>query len=218
MIGRLALASLLALGMHLSGCVVEIGPGHVEPVLFERVMYTGLEPEDGCPTVHVPYLTLDRRNGEANVEPVPGGCLLGFREDDVELVAAPVMREWREQLGGTDLSALLGADLVVNELRFTNGVRTPIDAADLAEVAVLLDQTLLFTREELAQLGTRELRIPVPEDLLERFLDALERGEAVTAELKVHLVFRDGYAVPTLLVVRAELQPILKVDALKVLF
>jgi hypothetical protein len=222
----LVLAALLAAGCD--PLVVEFGEGNIAPVVIERVMFTGLEPEDGCPSISVPYITFDGRDGDASVEPSGAGCALSFREEAVPLVPADVMERLGAELAGFDRSALLGADLVVNELRLFDGVREPIALAQLEAMTLSLDGEPVFTADELADAVAAEARgetstasgtrIPVPQEMLDRFLEALDGGEPFSAELAVELVFREGVTVPTLMLARAELQPVLRVDAWKVVF
>lgn len=220
MTGLPRIASLLV-PVLLVGCdpwVVEVGRGQVTPVVVERIMVTGLTPEDGCPSARVRYRTFDDRYGDATVAPLSQGCLLAFREDDVELMPADVIGVWREQLRGVDLTALLAVELIVDSLEIFDDSRQLIPLEDLDSVSLHLDGQVLFTREDMASMNESELRVPVPEELIERFLLALESGDALTAEMEIRMVFGEGVPIPNLMRVRAELQPILKVDAWKVLF
>lgn len=214
-------ASLLAMSVLLFGCepmVIEIGSDHIAPVVVERLLYTGLEPEDGCPAFQIPYVTLDRREGEATIAPHSSGCLLAFREMDVVLMPAETMAHWSAQLAGYDMGALMGADLVVNELVIFDGVSTPIPLDELEEVSFHFDGRVLFTREDMQKLESEELRVTVPQELVDRFLMALDAQSALTAELEMRIVLREGRAVPGLLLVRTELQPVLRINAWDAIF
>ncbi len=213
-------ASLLVSFALLVGCdlVIEVGADHIAPVVVERVMYTGLEPGDGCPSLQLPYRTLDDRSGEATIAPLTSGCLLAFREEDVLLMPAEVMEHWSAQLSGYDMSSLIGVELVVNQLEIRDGVRDPMPVEDFDVVSLHLDGQVLFTRQDMARLGREELRVRVPQELVDRFLRALERGEALTAEMEVRIVFRDGRPVPGIILVHTELQPVLMVDAWRAIF
>lgn len=208
----------------LAGCdgiLVELGRGQIAQVLVERTFPTGLSPYEGCPDVHLEYGGSGASGGEIRVAPLSEACLLNVRMDDAVLLSDATMTLWSEQLAAYDMGALISIDVIIDEIVVDGGRTVPLGIEDVQSVSIALDDRvmidaddILVTREE----GDEEIRVPIPQSLVDRFIASLDAQEAFTAKLEVRLVLRDDVEIPRILHVRALLQPVLLVDGLAATF
>lgn len=213
---RLA-TSVLATAVLLTGCdalFVELGRGQIAQVLVERTFPTGLAPYEDCPSLMLEYGGTGAAGGAITIAPLSRGCLLNVRLDGAILLTQSTMRLWSEQLAGYDMSALISIDVIIDEILVDGGRSFPLGADEVQSMSIALDDRVMLDQDDvLIPRGEEdELRIPVPQSLVDSFITALDEQVAFTSKLEVRIVLRDGVPIPRVLHVRAMLQPVLLVD------
>lgn len=198
--------------------LVELGRDQIGKVRVDRSFPTGLRGYDGCPSLHLVFGKEGSTSGDVVVAPLSAGCLLSVRMEEAELLNAPTMRAWAEALKSYDMSALIAIDIIVDELSLDAGRRSPFGDGDVRSLSIALEDRVLVDQDDLATLGTSELRMTIPQRLVDRFLEALENGHAFTGTLDLRLVLREGVEIPPVLHLRTLLQPVLLVDGWKATF
>lgn len=198
--------------------LVELGRDQVGQVRVDRTFPTGLHELDGCPPLHLAFGKEGSASGDVVVAPLSAGCLLSVRLEEAELLNAPTMRAWAEALKGYDMSALIAIDIIVDELSLDAGHRSPLGERDVYSLSIALEDRVLVDQDDLAMLGTDELRMTIPQRLVDGFLEALENGHAFTGTLDLRMVLREGVDIPPVLRLRTLLQPVLLVDGWKATF
>lgn len=210
----LVLASLL-LVTGCDGVLVELGRGQIGQVLVERTFPTGFSSYgDDCPDLELEYGGTGASGGAITIAPLSKACLLNVRMDDAVLLSQATMELWSEQLAAYDMSALISIDIIIDEIELDGGRTIPLGADQVQSVSIALDDRVMLDQDDIHMVedGTDELRVPVPQSLVDNFIQALEEKEAFTSRLEVRLVLRNGVRIPRILHVRALLQPVLLVD------
>jgi hypothetical protein len=206
-------AALVALSLTLAaGCsdafLVELGRGQIGQVVVDRTFPTGRRPYEGCPSIRL----ASEGTGEIVVAPLSKGCLLAVHIDDAILLNAATMSAWNDALAAYDMSALIAIDVIVDELVLDGGRLVTLDGDAVHSVSIALDDRVLLDQDEIASLDTNELRLAIPDTLVDRFVTALDERRAFTGSIDVRVVLRPGVEIPRLLHLRTMLQPVLLVD------
>lgn len=217
-------ALLAALSILITaGCsdlfLVELGRGQIGQVLVDRTFPTGHRPYEGCPEVRLAFESDGGGpHGNVVIAPLSHGCLLSVRVEDAILLNAATMSAWSDALASYDMRALVAIDVIIDELRLLGEARQPLDVRTLAAVSIALDDRILVDHRDLAHFGKEELRVSIPQSLIDRFIEALDEKKAFTGTIDVRLVLRPEVAIPRALRVRTLLQPVLLVDGWRATF
>lgn len=208
-------AVLAALSLTLAaGCsdafLVELGRGQIGQVVVDRTFPTGHRPYEGCPEMRLVFE--GSANGEVVIAPLSHGCLLSVHVEDAILLNSATMSAWSDALVAYDMSALVAIDVIIDELILDGGRHEPLEDGAIQAVSIALDERVLVDHRDLAAIDTDELRVPIPNTLVDRFVTALDEKKAFTGTIDVRIVLRPGVAIPRLLHLRTLLQPVLLVD------
>lgn len=210
-------AALAAFSLMLTtGCsdafLVELGRGQIGQVVVDRTFPTGLRPYEGCPEIHLSSEGSSGPRGEIVVAPLSHGCLLSVHMEDAVLLNSATMSAWHDALVSYDMNALVAIDVIIDELVLDGGRLVPLAPDAMRSVTIALDERVLVDRDDLATIDTKELRVTIPEPLVDRFVTALDERRAFTGTIDVRMVLRPGIEIPRLLHLRTLLQPVLLVD------
>ncbi len=212
---RCAIVALVTSAMVLSGCddwlLVELGRGQIGQVTVDRTFPTGLYAYEGCPSIDQRY-TSGAGGGRIVVAPLSEGCLLAVHIENAELLSAGTMALWAEALKSYDMSALISIDVGIDEFVLDGGRMHPLGTERVRALSVALDERVLVEEKDLVNLHEDEVRVPIPQELVDRFEQALDERVAFTGTLDIRLVLRSSVPIPRFLHVRTLLQPYLLVD------
>lgn len=220
---RSALLVLVTTTLALTGCdnmiFVELGRGQIGQVTVDRTFPTGLHPYEGCPSIDESYRSTTG-GGRIVVAPLSEGCLLAVHIENAELLSKGTMSLWADALVSYDMSALIAIDVAIDQFVLDAGRTSPLGHAQLRSLSVALDERVLVDEKDLAKIGEGEdeLRIAIPQELVDRFERALDERVAFTGTLDIRIVLRRGVAIPRFLHIRTLLQPFLLVDGWKAKF
>lgn len=209
------IAAWLVLAAGCDGVLVELGRGQIAQVVVERTFPTGFGPYDGCPDVRLELGGGGASSGEITIAPLSHACLMNVRMEDAVLLTQSTMELWSEQLAAYDMQALISIDVVVDDIVVDGGRRVPLGPEEVRSISIALDDRVMLDLDDIEAIESEaedEIRIPVPQTLVDRFVVALKERQAFTARLELRLVLRDDVEIPRVVHVRALLQPILLVD------
>lgn len=209
--------TLAALSLTLAaGCsdafLVELGRGQIGQVVVDRTFPTGYRPYEGCPSIR---LASDPERGprsEVVVAPLSHGCLLALHMEETVLLNDATMAAWSDALVSYDMSALVAIDVIVDELVLDGGRFVDLGPSEVHSLSIALDDRVLIDQEEIESLDTDEIRLGIPDTLVDRFITSLDEKRAFTGTLDVRLVLRPDVEIPPVLHLRTMLQPVLLVD------
>jgi hypothetical protein len=210
-------ATLAALTLTLTaGCsdafLVELGRGQIGQVVVDRTFPTGFRPYEGCPSVRIGTDGSSGPRGEIVVAPLSKGCLLALHMEDAVLLNDATMAAWSDALVSYDMNALIAIDIIVDELVLDGGRSVDLGADEVHSVSIALDDRVLLDLEEIQSLDTNEVRLGIPDTLVDRFVTSLDERRAFTGTIDVRVVLRPGVQIPRILHLRTMLQPVLLVD------
>lgn len=211
----LGIAVWLVLVTGCDAVLVELGRGQIAPVVVERTFPTGFGPYEGCPDVRLEYGGDGASSGAITIAPLSRACLMNVRMEDAVLLSQSTMELWHEQLKAYDMQALVSIDVVVDDVVVDGGRHVPLGPEEVRAISIALDDRVMLDLDDIEAIErdeADEIRIPVPQTLVERFVVALTERKAFTSRLELRLLLRDEVPIPRLLHVRALLQPILLVD------
>lgn len=212
------LGAMLPLALLLgTGCTdlvtIDVGRDRIAPIVFERQLSVGGGPAFGCPTLEREFSPEGARSGFAAMAPVTEGCTARVVLEGAEIADRNEIITIAETLDGFDTTALVGIDVVVDELTLT-GDGVALGSDSLTEVELLLDgTTVLHGPDPASVLGSRAA---VPETVVDAMLEAVADRAPLLVDVEMRATFEDAF-VPEGLHVRTVLQPILRVDIVRAL-
>lgn len=210
-----AIAGLLGVGCA-DAFLVEVGEGHIAPIVLERAWLLAPMPVASCPSgrFEVPDPI---EPAEVDVRPVGDECSVDFRVPRMTLLRRELVAKRAEEIEAQgDIDSLRGLDLVVEDLLLTELSGEPFDLSAVESLAISIDGQTVLEREGLERIRAGErARISLSQAFVERFIAVLEERRELSIELGIRMVVRPRErALPPTLRLRAVLQPVLLVDAL----
>jgi hypothetical protein len=220
MIGRLAVGLLLFAG----GCnalekltTIELDEGEIPAVTFEHDYQLDLLPLAGCPVGR--FEVPDGAGGTSvvTVERASPECLLVIVDDDTVIFSEEELRAHSNALDERAIESIERASVIVQELVLTGDAPLAVPG-DVAGVELAFAGEFLFTREDLANLGTGAVEKELPPEIEDLLLNAVETESALVADTELRLAIPEEAVadLPARLHVRLVLQPVVVVNVFEV--
>ncbi len=210
---RLGLVLVL---LALPGCTdlvtARVGAGRVKPIEVRESIPLASATLPACVPLTLPIEVPEARSATVELSPSGDACLVTVRLTSAVIVDRATIAAQLASLGTFDVSALVGIELVLNELDLTDGSGAE---ADVRAVAIAVDGQALFDTTTLGPQPSPPPRGALPESTVMAFRAALKSPADVRADLTIQLTVPNAAALPKQLEVRMVVQPVLLVDVVR---